>query len=196
MATLNKPYCTLAQLQEKLGNDSSDEDEWFQECINRASRWIDEHCHRDFWFHDHSSTLLTVERRWVTADSIFLPWPVITLTAITVDDNAEVLDQDWRFEVGRKEIVYAGTKWPEHKIEDWIVLTGTFGYSITGLTAPPDDAAFPAGITHECIKIAAAISGKYRKEFVDLAGVKHSLLDDKIPKDVKMNLGRYRRHFL
>lgn len=191
MATLNKPYCTLAQLQEELGNDEADETSWFQECINRASRIIDAWCHRDFWYHDYSAADLTVKREWIIGDTIYLPWKVITLSSLTIDGTLEVAGEDYRYAVGSKKIVWAGEEWPQNKIEDWIVLRGTFGYAITDTETPPTDV--PENIVLACIRIAAPLTGEKRKEFIDLAGVKQSLLDQMIPKEVKTLLSRHRR---
>ena len=196
MATLNKPYCTLAQLQEYLGNDQSSEDEWFQECINRASRIMELWCHTDFWYHDYSVTPLTIQRRWVVKDKIYLPWPIITLTRVLSEETELTNGSDYRYEVGRKRIVYAGAIWPQDKIEDWITVYGTFGYTITSTTQPPTDVSFPATLTQACVEIAGALSGENRKEVVDLSGIKQSLLDRKIPMSAQRYLNRHRTLFL
>jgi len=82
-------------------------DEWFKDCINDASRMVEEMCKRDFWYHDHSSTLLLAKTLWIVGDIIFLPWPVKTLTEIQMDDVAIAAD-DWTYE--NNDVIRGGAK--------------------------------------------------------------------------------------
>jgi hypothetical protein len=197
---LNKPYCTLLQLQKELKNtDADDEDaikDWHHDCINRASRLIDEYCQRDFWFHDHSSTVLEVPARQVHGRRIDLDSPIITLTEIVIDGDVIHVD-DYRFNVGDMAITYlAHVPFIDYEANTWLTLKGTFGYTIASSTQPPTDAKFPEGVRRACIIMAAAMTGDLRKEVQALDGTKVSLLDTSIPKEAKSFLQRHRRRFL
>lgn len=175
-------------------NTNSADTDWLQECINLASRRVDELCHTDFWYQDHSASALTIREEWVVKDDIYLPWPIITLTEVSVDGTVLVDQLNYRYRVGSKKIVYAGARWPEHKIEDWILVKGTFGWEITDTTTPPTN--LPTAITRATVLLAAAYSLKKRREVLNVVGEKENILDTMEPKEVRTALGRYRRMFV
>jgi len=90
--SLYKPYTTVALVQQECKNDESDLTAVYESAINSASRIAEDYCNRDWWYHDHASSALTVDPRWVVQDRIYLPWPVKTLTEVTVAGTA--LDTD------------------------------------------------------------------------------------------------------
>lgn len=196
---LSTPYCSLVDLQRELKNEDADADELtlarHEQCINRASRAAELFCGRDWTYHNHASSALTVKQRWIILKSIYLPWPIKTLTAITIDGVTEDTD-DWRFEVGGKEVERVGA-WPEWPFDnqDFIQLTGTFGYTHPDLTEPPTDTAFPEAIRRAVTLIAAAWTGDYRKEVMGLEGGKESMLVTDIPKEAKRLLMGQRSRF-
>ena len=90
--TLEKPYCSLLDVQKETKNSGPELTDWYHTCINLASRWVEEHCRRDFRFHDHSEgeDPLVVRRTWVMEDTVYLPWPIITLTKLWVYNDRVV----------------------------------------------------------------------------------------------------------
>lgn len=84
---LVNPYCTLDDVQKELQNNDADEVPSLLTAINQASRAIDWYCGRDFMYHDHTTTPLTVLNIWCSANIIYLPWPVIELSEVTVADG-------------------------------------------------------------------------------------------------------------
>ena len=193
--TLDRPYCTLAEVQSHISNSKEAEEAWLRECINRASRFIEEFTHTDFRFHDHASSPLTVDRKWVTGGYVFLPWPVITLTAVTDDTTVLVAGEDYRFGAGSREIVRA-SNWVLHPIEDLVTLTGTFGYQEEAAT--PNELpciGIPTSVRQAAIEIASALSGKNRREMIGLDGNKQSVLERDVPKQALRLLRRYQHRF-
>jgi hypothetical protein len=84
MVTLLRPYCTLEEVRVECKNSTTDNDELYLRCINLASRYIENICKRDFWFHDHTTTPFRVPRSQVLGNEISLKSPVRTLTDVRV----------------------------------------------------------------------------------------------------------------
>lgn len=193
-------YCSLASLRRETGNSDTDLDDWFSECINMASRWIDDHCYRDFFEHDYAPPAqpYTVLPSDVIADQIFLPWPIKTLTEVKIGDF--IADPDrYVFAVGKRSIrLRDGDPWiPKNTTvypmspllrvtyatggSSTITVAGTFGF-----------AAVPAAVSTACVRIAAAWSQEKRRERVSMDGQRTSLLDQRIPDDALTLLKRFR----
>lgn len=173
-------YCSLGAVQRETGNSNSDNDVWFTECITGASRWIDDYCLRDFGTHDHATTAYQVPWSEVISDTLFVPWPIITLTEVKVGETV-IPVADYFFEVGRRSIrKLDGSLWS--KTDGVITLAGTFGY-----------ASPPSGVVRACVLIASAWSHEKRRERVDLNGQRTSLLDDRVPDDALTLLRRFRK---
>jgi len=206
--SLVNPYCTLEHVQRETGNSDGELEVWFEECINGASRWIDEHCNRDFLPHDYTSSYYTVQSGEVVGDLICLRWPILTLTEVKVGDMPVVSSQ-YFFDTGSRTIrTIDGTHWGQGRNDRFytdqpqnpqlssgqnsfltvvaarrpITIKGTFGH-----TTPP------AAVRTACAKIASAWSHEKRRERVDLGGGRVSLLDERIPDDALALLKRYRR---
>lgn len=211
MTALLNPYCLLRDVQAEAGNTYPDDAEDFLVEINKASRWIDQHCRRDFLFHDHATTALTVPASWCAENVIFLPWPVITLTEITVDGIA-LQSSSFSFENVPGETcgkIYREGNWLARdnygvglQAEKVITLPlriqmkGTFGYapSVTTPTAVPSP-DIPADISQACAVIAAVRSGKLKRE-ISLpggGGAREAVTVRNVPKDTMATLARYRR---
>lgn len=193
MALLN-PYCTLGQLQKELKNDDADTDDdvlaWHQDCINRASRFVDDYTHRDFLYHNHASSALAVEPTWIIGEEIWFPWPIRTLTELTIDGTAQSSD-DYTFKVGKRTLFNIESLPVVKNESGYVSVKGTFGYGDgVDTTAPPNDTSFPYGITRATILIAAAFSADNRKEVAALDGSRTSLLDTNIPAEAYRLLNR------
>lgn len=194
MATeLERPYCSLADVQRETVNSLPENDDKYKQCINLASRWVDEFCHRDFWFHDHSENAYKVPRKFVLGDEIFLPFPIVTLTALTVDGKAWDVEDDIYWD--GKTISSEDGDFGNYPCRETIRLTGTFGYPLVQSgyddpqqTPPP---TIPSSVKHATAKVAAAISGEKHIEQVGLDGTRIELLDMRIPPEAKALLKRF-----
>lgn len=186
------PYCTLEEVQKETRNKDAPFEDWFRTCINSASRFIDDHTRRDFLFHDHTASPLKVRSHWVaSADGIFLPWPILTLTGIT--QNSIAIDPDnYTFDVGESVITHA-TAWPANKFPAKpLYLTGTFGYALEasqGATKPP--VGLPGSVRRACVLIASAWTVQNRKEVLGPDGAKESLLDTKVSEEARKLLAPF-----
>jgi hypothetical protein len=90
------PYTTLTAVQRETKNSESANDDWYKECINDASRLVEEMLRRDFRYHDHISSSLTCKTVWIAGRELFLPWPIISLTEIAVNGDAlDAADYKW-----------------------------------------------------------------------------------------------------
>jgi len=198
---LSTPYCTLQDLADELkNNDAVDGDATVvtrhEDAINRASRMAEEWCHRDWTFHDYSSTALVPEEAWIQGDSLWLPWPIKTITEVKIENDVQDTD-DYKFRVGKSEVRFVD-EWPSpiaFDDADYVSIKGTFGYTHDDLTTVPNDTTFPEGVRRAVVLIAATISGDYRKEVMGREGGVEQLLITDIPKEAKMLLRKYRRRF-
>jgi hypothetical protein len=209
MSTLLYPYCTVANVQAETRNTDDTEIDLFTDCINAASRAIDDYCHRDFLFHDHSSSVLVVPSYWIALNRIWLPFPCIELTEIQVDGEVLPADQ-YRLETApfskdakivrvgrwlrpdtfRMDVLNGGRTFPLLK---QITLQGKFGYALDAtnpLTVPPT--GIPANITRACTIFAAVSSGRSTREYVGVNGDRQTVTLRKIPAEVTDILDRYR----
>lgn len=216
MTTLNKPYTTVNKVKKEcqIALSESNNDDWLKEVTNDASRFIEEYVGRDFWYHDHSSTALTIKSKWVVGSKIFIPWPIVTLTEISIDGVALDAD-DYAFETqdikkGGSIIYRSGDVYwtadldtlnssgidqsslpPSHNPADMLIeALGTFGYTITSATEPPTDV--PAGISRAATLVAAAMSGLNRKQFTPLDGSPIEFTEYRIPPEAKKLLDQYK----
>lgn len=96
--TLVRPYATLRDVQRECRNvDTGSAEDDMREAINQASRMVDDMVNRDFFYHDHASSALRINSSWITANTIYLPWPILTLTEVKL--NGEVQDAEgWVWE--------------------------------------------------------------------------------------------------
>lgn len=194
MALIN-PYCTVEELQEELKNTSQDLTGELERAINAASRWIDDYLGRDHLYHNHATSPLSLAygSRYVVADTIFLPWPIITLTAITQDGEAFIADDDYFTRINldgtQNQIILTGSEWaPGYPPDGDIQLTGTFGYVQAGTENVPT--GLPPTINQVCRLVAAAFSGHNTKDVVGIDGGKTAVTDKTIPKQVYDILGQ------
>lgn len=191
MADLLKPYCSVSDVQIETRNSDSANDNTYKECINAASREIDDFCLRDFWFHDHAASPIAIRPAWVVGKSIYFPWPIVTLTAITSAGAALDMASMMFFEGDRE--VECSSRFESPSAGRPLTATGTFGYPLAETdplkTAP---ATIPGGVRRACALIAAAWSGFLSRDRMTMDGQKVSLLDNRIPLEAKQLLARYK----
>ena len=219
--TLLRPYTTRTEVQKETKNSGSEQDDWYLQCINLASRFVEDRCKRDFWFHDYTSSPYQIDRRRVLGTTFVLPFPIITLTELRIfsdinepNDNNDVWDTDEYHYVAGERTVYAEAEKsglgvagsPGHfglyPFRGFLRVKGTFGYALatefeTGFdedTTPPP--TLPAGVRRATTLIAAAISDEMHKEQVGLDGGRVELLDTKIPREALTLLDRYVEKFV
>lgn len=195
---LENPYCSVVDVQRETGNSDAELVSQFEDAINVASRWIEDHCKCDFLPKDYSTNAYTVATQDAIGDTIFLPWPIITLTEVSAAETVIPTDH-YDFTVGSRSIrLKSGGNWltkpragasfgVQYQIastgySEPIKVKGTFGYEIP-----------PAAIKLACTKIASAFTHEKRRERVDLNGGRTSILDERIPDDAIILLKRWRR---
>lgn len=205
--TLVRPYCTIADVQQECGNSDPAENTWYRDCINQASRYVEEVCGRDFWYHDYSgettgegenavtAPFYSVPRADVIGDQIFLPFPIITLSSLWVyaDRTAEPTEADlwlpseytWENgKLGRAIITSEDGPFGEHPFRGAVRLAGYFGFLLSAENPDSTPPIFlPASIRRATWLIASAISGNRSVEEIGLDGSKVSLLEKSIPKE-------------
>lgn len=214
---LDRPYCTLSEVQDETQNNRPEDIEILSRAINRASREIDEYLRRDFLFRDNASVPLSVPLSYCAENVIFLPWPVLTLTEISIvvpPDPAAVLPStDYTFEnsiLSATSKIFRAGSWkaadsygkvgilPSRSmgLPIQILLKGTFGYVPAQKDSENDFSqpaiGIPQSIRTACAVLAGIRSGKLKKEIVDLNGQRNSVTTRTIPKDVADMLARYR----
>jgi hypothetical protein len=192
--SLINPYCTVEQVQKELKNTSLDVVAEIERAINEASRWIDRHLERDFLFHDYSTAPL-VFAKWskeVIDEVIYLPWPIIALTAVTVGGTAYAENVDYYVPTERngerRTVLSLAGNWPVGMPpDDTIELTGTFGYAQADTATPPT--GLPDEISKAAAMIAAAFSNHNKLELVAVDGSKQTVIDKQVPKTALDILG-------
>lgn len=204
--TLLHPYCTLRDAQAEAGNTNADDARDLLQEINKASRWLDEYCHRDFLFHDHTAAPLVVHESWCAGNVLYLPWPVLTLTEIKI--GGVVLapaEYRWSLRPGSAtaKIERNGTWLPAPSssvalageaitMAPLIELRGTFGFAPAS-TAPEStpSPSIPATITQACAAIAAIRSGLVKREITGFGGQREAITVRSVPKAILESLGKY-----
>ena len=197
---LKNPYCTLADVQTETANNSHEDADQFRSEINAASRFIDGYCGRDFLLHNHTITPLVAGKNWIAGNVLFLPFPVISLTKITVD-GFELPSADYIFENGTPrstaQVIKSG-QWirkrqgSQFALPPKIELTGMFGYvpAATDSDISPD---LPQEIVTACRVLAAIRSGKVKREFTTPDGNRQVATVRNLPPDITASLNRFRQ---
>ena len=195
---LSKPYCTVADVKSYTG-DSDLGTGTCEEAINYASRFVEQHCRRSFWYQDHSSTAFTVDYRDITPEIIYLPWPIITLTEVKQEDSVLEADAYTGMSDGRIRLrknsksIWRAISRNKYLFNDELDITikGTFGYTISGTTAPPTDADFPASVRRATVIIASAYTDE--NEEVNIFGQGTPIPQKDIQEEAFKLLKEYRR---
>lgn len=201
--TLVDPYCTLADVQRETKNDRSELSDWFISCINRASRFVEEYCNRDFLYHQYTAdTPFVVPKERVIGDSIYLDWPIRSLTGVYQWESdlgkthsptaTETLETSSYYIDNGSVRKSSGEPFGEYPlVETWFGVSGNFGYPI----AEGEDisSVLPAHVRRATAIIAATFSAERRMEQMSFDGSRIELTDLRIPTEVWMMLKRYRR---
>ena len=213
--TLLRPACSRADVQQVTRNEDTDNNDAFDKAINLASRWLEERLGRVFWFHDHTSTALVVNRRDVIRNKIYLPFPVITLTELVVSDhdgsNADTWETDEYFfqnsDSGHSAIIQSAggsSRYHKHLAEGGhfvpypnnagvkVSIKGTFGWGTDENNPTVPRSNIPAAVRRAAALIASAFSEENHKQEVGLDGGITELLDSRIPAEAKMLLKPYK----
>lgn len=192
--TLHYPYTTLDEVQAECKNsDIGIAADRMKTAINLASRYIDAHCRMDLRPRDHESEPLVVLPGWVTGETIYLPYPVRSISEIAIGGMAytgayEVWRSQWFFEVQRIG------DWPQPRPGRRIEIKGLFGLEWESEDEPSD--GIPGDIRRAATQIAAAWSGYMMREQVSFDGSRVQLLDSRIPSEAKALLERFKFLFL
>ena len=195
---LSNPYCTVADVKSYTG-DSDLGTGPCEAAINYASRFVEQHCRRSFWYQDHSSTAFTVDYRDITPEIIYLPWPIITLTEVKQEDSVLEADAYTGMSDGRIRLrknsksIWRAISRNKYLFNDELDITikGTFGYTISGTTAPPTDADFPASVRRATVIIASAFTDE--NEEVNIFGQGTPIPQKDIQEEAFKLLKEYRR---
>jgi hypothetical protein len=194
---LVKPYCTVADV--KSYTRDNDITHLCDDAINHASRFVDQHCRRSFWFQDYTSSAFIVDYRDITPDIIYLPWPIINLTEVKQEDSVLETDSytgmsDGRIRLRKNSlspwrIISRNTYQFNDELD--IAIKGTFGYTITSNDQPPTDPNFPTAIRRATTIIAATLTDE--NEEMDPFGEGTPIPVRSIPEEAFTLLKEYRR---
>lgn len=195
---LSKPYCTVAEVKSYTG-DSDITTSTCEDAINHASRFVEQHCRRSFWYQDHSSTAFTVDYRDITPEIIYLPFPIITLTEVKQEDTVLDADSYTGMSDGRIRLrKNSSSIWRVISREKYlfndeldITIKGTFGYTISGTTAPPTDEDFPAAVRRATIIIASSFTDENEEANIFGQGTPIPVKD--VPDEAYKLLKEFRR---
>lgn len=196
---LVKPYCTVAQVQKELRNSDADAAGWLEDCINAASRYVDDWRGRDYWFHDHASSPLVIRgamESWLDDTVLELLYsPIITLTRVAEGSTVLVAETGYvirraraGYDMENDALIRIGGSWLKgYTTADAISLTGTFGYySVSTQIMSPDT---PPNINKATILIAAAFSTMDQKDIISADGMRDRIATKEIPRQVAALLG-------
>ena len=185
---LSKPYCSLEDVQRETRNSQSDDSDKQNAAINYASRWIDDHCGRDFWFHDHSSTALRLRSSGIYGDMIALPYPIKSIDSVktyaldgTGESDLELDDEVWWETKGETGLVHSAVGDFPCGRDGYVDILGQFGYTISNTTSPPSDV--PATVRRACTLVASAWSVTLKKQNIGLDGSIQELLETGLPNE-------------
>lgn len=202
-AELLNPYCTLDDLQRETRNLKPEKVEWFIHCINRASRFVDEYCRRDFLHHVYSGDdYYVVPRNAIFEDKVFLPFPINSFSGLWVYNRDEsptdlskwpVLDYYVDASTPRttsKITAENGLIFGPYPFNKVLAVQGDFGYPVGEGLEVSD--ALPANVRKATAMIAAAISMERRLEQTNLEGNRIELLEFTVPREAYQYLNRFR----
>lgn len=182
------PYCTLSEVQAEIRNYDANINDKLISAIERATAYIDEYCRKTYQPVDRVSVPFRVPSPCVAGKSILLPFPVRELLSIEDgDQHGEALTpQTVEWHSGSTRITA-----PRNLVNP-VNIYGTFGgESSNNAQEPPLD--LPAGIRRAAVLIAAAFSGEYNRERIDINGERQNVLETWIPKEARELLNRYAR---
>lgn len=207
MSTLVRPYCTRAQVQAELRNTDVALNDWLDQCINLASRRVEEWCSTDFWHHDHSSSALAIPNEWVLGNEIFFPWAIQASPAVVLvytEDSIVINAEDYTVYGGinsstnvieRFGRIKTGLELPTPGHKQLLTITGKFGTTLeSSLSTESPPANLPASVNRACVLIASAWSMRNQKQIIALGGERAELFSNEVPKEVRGLLARWKVH--
>lgn len=187
MVTVNG-YASVAQLKKKLGSvPSTSNDSFFEDCITRSSRFIDDFTEKIWYSLTLTSEIvdgyMIVSENGLCIDSSFsrilLPAPVISITSIIEDSTTLTANTDY-YVYGRSEFIDRDGLWSSERRA--ISITGAIGYSST-----------PAYVEEWCLTISEVLSGLATKPVSDSDGNVIEFIRNSVPKWVFDQMRRHRR---
>lgn len=171
-------YCTLDDVRRETKNSSANLDSLYEACIAQATNWIDQYCGRSWQTQDYDEDApYTLSPTAVLGDELFLPWEPRGENALQVfleDTELEV-----SFVAGRRVVLASALAYP---FTAQLTIRGSGGYSVSEIPAP---------IRRAAVLIAAVFSSEKRIEQIGFDGSRTTLIDTRIPQEVKDLLKRY-----
>lgn len=205
MEELTDPYCTLEDVWRETRNHKPEHTQKYIRCINEASRFVEDHCRRDFLYHvfdQGSGDYYSVPRNCVFEEKVFLPFPIIEITGLWVHGSRDTPSATSKWEEGSyyiepnpvkgscKIVAENGNKIGEYPFSGCLSLQGRFGYAKTDEQVVSPD--LPASIRKATALIAATMSMERRLEQTNLEGNRIELVELVLPPEVFKYLNRYR----
>jgi hypothetical protein len=189
-------YCSLAQLKTYIGADTTDDDAFLTECIERAQAMIETHTGRLFeCAADTTRTFDALRDTSANRRELRLDHDLCAITTVTNGDATTVAALSYVTEPRNARPYYAlclkgstGLVWTyEDDPENAISIAGKWAYS----TTPPAD------IEQACVRLAAYLyrqkdsSADLDRPIISADGT--TLLPARIPADVQSAIGPYVR---
>lgn len=192
--SLDRPYCSMDELRSFISNNNPADEDTLIRAINQASRLVDDKTLRDFWFHSYTTSYYTVKRVDVSGDLALLPFEIITLTEVKLDDELliEGIEDDYIYEAGSRMLRHISS-WGAEPFKGVLKVKGTFGFALDADdpdTMPPP--TIPPKIKEATLMIAAAKSGLWTKSRIGISGERESFIETKIPSDAGRLLMQYK----
>lgn len=186
--TITNGYATVAQLKKKLGSvPSTSNDTFLEDCITRASRFIDDFTEKLWYSLSLSSEIvdgyMICSENKLCLDAslsrILLPAPAISITSISEDGTVLVANEDY-FVYGKSECIDRNGIWSSDRRA--ISVTGDIGYSST-----------PAHVEEWCLTISEVLTGLATKTVSDSDGNVTEFIRNSVPKWCFDQMRRHRR---
>lgn len=185
------PYCSLAQVQQFVGNTNADKIDQIKEAINRASRFIDEITGRiyyqktvtDYYLRGTAGGDGWSIRRYIpgkpASGLLVCPYkPILSVSELVVGDVVLTENTDFYVLNDSGIIEKASGNWSETPRD--IKITAVFGYAETDTATPA--ATQPGDITQYAIEIAGRMSGLFARNVEQQDGEVMAFYETAIPK--------------
>lgn len=179
---LDRAYTSLVAVQKETRNDDANQADWFETCINSASRFIEHYCNTDFLLHDYSVTPYSVPPMEIANNILCLPYPVISIASV-IEEGSNITSEVLYFRGGKMLTREANWAYAVNRIT--VQVYGTMGYQ-----------EVPFEIQRACTLIAANLTVQNRKEIINSDGGRDSVLQTKIPDEALTLLKQRRNLFL
>lgn len=211
---LNKPYCTISDLKEYIGNSELD-DGFYAQSINQASRMVETITGKNFWYSDFRFVDYKPKKEDIFEYKIFLPFPIRSIISLIIEDN--IVDKNkydfipitdyndprnfYIEAVTDSQISKFGSvdSQPKYVVNERtlaVKIRGEFGYKVKDTLSIPTDANFPPDVRRATTMIAGTLTGKFMKQSLDLDGNRQNILETMIPHDAVKLLKKSKRIIL